>query len=279
MNDEELRRLLQGSLAARRLPSEARERILLVLRRRRRSGWLAAAAAVLLVSLVSSALLLPGKAATPSMIREAVEHHREARTFGHSGSSSSEISEMVSEACGRELDLPALRDGGFVQLQAHGCAGMGGVHVIYANSWLKVSCFVLSACTADLAAGRLIEHSDIRVRAFEIGDHSVVAVPEGDLTKVWVAALRPEQLADIAMDSELKKHQLKTTVFTVSDTALSGPLGAALRNTPGVEDVRVEDSRHEAYIRYDRRRVSPDELAAMMVLNGFPAEPREWGGR
>jgi hypothetical protein len=279
MNDDELRRLLQGALSSRRVPAETRERLLQTLHRRRRSAWLAAAAAALLVGLVSAALLLPGDAPAPPVLRDAVRHHVEARTFGHAASDRSEIAEMVGEACGREVEVPALRDGGFVQMQAHGCERMGGVHVIYANSWLKASCFVLSTCTAGFDAGRLVSESGVQARVWEIDGHSVVAVPEGDVVKVWVADLRPAQLSAIAVDTELKRFQVKTAVFTVKDAAISGPLRATLRATPGVEEVRLEDSRNEAVIRYDRRRISPDELAAMMVLNGFPAGPREWGGR
>jgi hypothetical protein len=217
--------------------------------------------------------------APPAVLRDAVRHHVEARTFGHSASSSREIAEMVGEACGREVEVPGLRDAGFVQVQAHGCENMGGVHVIYANSWLKASCFVISMCTAGFETGRPVEDSGVRGRAWQIDGHSLVAVPEGDVVKVWVADLKPSQLEAIAVDTELKRSQVKTAVFTVKDAAISGPLGATLRATPGVEEVRLEDARGEAVIRYDRRRISPDELAAMLVINGFPAGPREWGGR
>jgi hypothetical protein len=279
MNDDELKRLLQGTLSSRRLPAELRERLLLGLRRRHRQGWLAMAAAALLVTLLSAALLVPGESTVSPFLRDAVKHHREARTFGHSDLSSRELTRMVEEACGREIELPSLRDGGFVRLQAHGCENMGGAHVVYANSWLTVSCFVVPSDRQGLDGGRMIETSGVQARVFDVEDCSVVVVRTGTLSKVWVADLKPAQLSTIAMDTELKKFELKTTVFTVTDTSLSGPLGVALRNTPGVEDVQLEDSRHEAYIRYDRRRVTPDDLAAMMVLNGFPAGPREWGGR
>jgi hypothetical protein len=279
MNDDELKRILQGALCGRRLSDASRERMLRALQVRKRSSWIAAVSAAAAAALVWTAVRGAGSAASPELIRRAVEQHREARTFGHTGVSTHDVAEMVGEACGREMELPGLRDGGFVQLQAHGCAKMGGVHVVYANSWLKVSCFVLPKESARLDGVRRVEESGIGMYRAEHAGHSVTAIPEGDLLKVWVAELKPEQLTAIAVDAELKRFQLKTTVFTVRDAAISGPLRAALRNTPGVEDVRVEEARREAYIRYDRRRVSPDDLAAMMVLDGFPAAPREWGGR
>ena len=52
-----------------------------------------------------------------------------------------------------------------------------------------------------------------------------------------------------------------------------------LQSTPGVEDFQVGPSNQEAVVQYDRRRVTLEEIAALLVTNGFAASPREWGGR
>src|SRR6185295_1181053 len=144
MNDEELRKLLQNSLAGRRAPSEVRERIVSALRPRRRlwiaavSAGLAAAAAVVVAIL----LALPRPAKPNPTIERAIDLHVQIPRgmLGHGASSATprEITETVSQANGRDIEVPGLRDGGFTQLQAHCCQETGWAHVVYANSWLKV---------------------------------------------------------------------------------------------------------------------------------------------
>jgi copper chaperone CopZ len=52
-----------------------------------------------------------------------------------------------------------------------------------------------------------------------------------------------------------------------------------LMSTPGIEDFQVEPAKQEATVRFDRRRVTVDELAALLVTSGLAASPRDWGGR
>jgi len=282
MNDEELRKLLQHSLRGRRTPAEVRERILHGLRPRGRTRFALVAAAA--AALVLAALALASTTRTPRpnpMIVRAIEQHMQSPVFGHAASTATprEVAQTVSEASGRDVHMPGLRDGGFTQMQAHRCEATGWSHVVYANSWLKVSCFILDAGALDLSGGSALGEPGIDATAFSQGDFSVVAVRESGLAKIWVANLRPEHLASIAVDAEQKRHQLQTTVFSVGDHGTAKQMGAMLQGTPGVEDFQVEPSNREAVVKYDRRRVTLEEIAALLVTNGFSASPREWGAR
>lgn len=280
MNDEDLRKLLQNSLAGRRTPAEVRERILQVLRPRRRLGLLAAAALVAaLLGGLASYMLLPRKPAANPTIARAIEQHMQSPVYGHAASTSTsrEVTQTVSEVSGREIHIPALRDGGFTQLQAHCCEATGWAHVIYANSWLKVSCFILDAGALDVKNGTKLAEPGIDAYSFTQDSFSAVAVRESGLAKIWVGDLRPEHLASIAVDAEQKRHQLQTTVINVSAPGVAKQLGAVLQSTPGIEDYHVEPTKQEATVRFDRRRVTLDELAALLVTNGFAAAPRDWG--
>jgi hypothetical protein len=280
MNDEELRKLLQHSLAGRRAPTEVRERILGALGPRRRLGWLLAAAAGVAV-LLGAALLVarhrPAQRISPTIAR-AIEQHIQSPVFGHASASATprEIAQTVSEASGRDIQMPGLRDGGFTQIQAHRCEATGWAHVIYANSWLKVSCFILDSEGLDLAGGRPLEVPGIDAHSFIRDRFSVVAVRECGLAKIWVADLRPEHLASIAVDAEQKRHQLQTTVLSVTDRGMTRQLGAMLQSIPSVEDAQVDPTKQEATVRFDRRRVTVEEIYALLATNGFGASPRDW---
>src|SRR6185295_4963377 len=161
--------------------------------------------------------------------------------------------------------------------QAHCCEATGWAHVIYANSWLKVSCFILDAGALDLKGGTKLAEPGIDAYSFTQDSFSAVAVRESGLAKIWVGDLRPEHLASIAVDAEQKRHQMQTTVINVSAPGVAKQLGAVLQSTPGIEDYHVEPTKQEATVRFDRRRVTLDELAALLVTNGFAAAPRDWG--
>src|SRR5206468_3606711 len=108
------------------------------------------------------------------------------------------------------------------------------------------------------------------------GAFSVVAVRESGLAKIWVSDLRPEHLASIAVDAEQKRHQLQTAVLSVTDRGTSRQLEAVLQGTSGVEDIQTDLSKQEAYVRFDRRRVTVEEIYALLATNGFGASPRDW---
>jgi copper chaperone CopZ len=283
MNDEELRKLLQHSLAGRSAPAAVRERIIRSLRRARPIVVAVAAAAALLVlgtaAVVGAFLHLRPARLNPTIAR-AIEQHIQSPVFGHAASSPTprEVTQTVSEASGREIQMPGLRDVGFTQMQAHRCEATGWAHVIYANSWLKVSCFLLDAEGLDLSGGQAIQVPGIDAHSFVKDRFSVVAVRESGLAKIWVGDLRPEQLAAIACDAEQKRHQLQTTVLSVPDRGVAKQLGAMLQSTPGVEDIQLEPAKQEAYVRFDRRRVTIEEIAALLATNGFAASPRDWSG-
>ncbi|MBV8879138.1 MAG: hypothetical protein JO332_04145, partial [Planctomycetaceae bacterium] len=266
----------------RQAPAEVRERILQVLRPRgRRIRWaVAAAAAVALVGL-GALLARPGASKPNPTIGRAIEQHIQSPVYGHAASTATprEVAQTISEASGRDIHLPGLRDGGFTQMQAHRCEATGWAHVIYANSWLKVSCFVLDAGQLDVSGGFRIPEPGIDAYSFVAESFSVVAVRESGLAKIWVGDLRPGHLASIAMDAEQKRHQLQTTVLSVADRGIAKQLGAMLQSTPGVEDFQVEPTKPEAVVKFDRRRVTLDEIAALLVTNGFAASPRDWGSR
>lgn len=280
MKDDDLRKLLQNSLAGRRTPAEVRERILQVLRPRRRLGLVAAAALFVAgLSGAASYLVLNHKPTANPTIARAIEQHIQSPVYGHAASTSTprEVTQTVSEVSGREIPIPGLRDGGFTQLQAHCCESTGWAHVIYANSWLKVSCFILDAGVLDVKGGTKLSEPGIDAYTFSQDSFSAVAVRESGLAKIWVGDLRPEHLASIALDAEQKRHQLQTTVINVSDRGVAKQLGAVLQSTPGIEDYHLEPTKQEAVVRFDRRRVTLDELAALLVTNGFAAAPQDWG--
>jgi GDP-D-mannose dehydratase len=107
----------------------------------------------------------------------------------------------------------------------------------------------------------------------------VVAVRESGLAKIWVADLRPQHLSAIAVDAELKRHQLQTTVLSVIDHGMAKQVGAMLQSVPGIEDFQMELSKQEAYVKFDRRRVTPEEIYALLATNSFAASPRDWEHR
>ncbi|HLY75141.1 MAG TPA: hypothetical protein VKU80_13555 [Planctomycetota bacterium] len=279
MNDDELRKLLRNSLGARAAPAEVRERLLQVLRPRRRWPLWAAAAGVLLG--VGAFLGMPRAALPNPTIARAIEQHIQSPVYGHAASTATprEVGQTVSEVSGREIHIPGLRDGGFTQMQAHCCEATGWAHVIYANSWLKVSCFILDAGQLDVTGGTRISEPGIEAYTFAHQSFSAVAVRESGLAKIWVGDLRPQQLVSIAVDAEQKRHQLQTTVLSVSDRGVAKQMGAMLQSTPGIEDFQVEPARQEAVVKFDRRRVTLDEIAALLVTNGFAASPRDWENR
>ena len=279
MNDDELRKLLRNSLGGRAAPAQVRERLLQVLRRRPRWPLWAAAAGVLLGM---GALLGMPRAVPPNpTIARAIEQHIQSPVYGHAASTATprEVAQTVSEVSGRDIHIPGLRDGGFTQMQAHCCEATGWAHVIYANSWLKVSCFILDAGQLDVTGGARISEPGIEAYTFSHQTFSAVAVRESGLAKIWVGDLRPQQLVSIAVDAEQKRHQLQTTVLSVSDRGVAKQMGAMLQSTPGIEDFQVEPTRQEAVVRFDRRRVTLDEIAALLVTNGFAASPRDWENR
>jgi len=282
MNDDELRKLLQNSLGGRRTPTEVRERIVSSLRPRRRL-WLAAAAAAAVVAIATGAFLLTPRRAAPlnGTIARAIDLHMESPVIGHAIISATprEVAQTVSEASGHDIQMPGLRDGGFTQMQAHRCEATGWAHVVYANSWLKVSCFLLDATGLDLSSGTPMSAPGVDAHSFTKDGFSVVAIRDGALVKIWVAGLRPDNLAAIAVDAEQKRHQLQTTALALNDRSIAKQLGVLCSIAPGVEEIQVEPSKQEAYVKFDRRRVTLEEIAALLATNGFAASPRDWGNK
>ena len=282
MNDEELRKLLQNSLSGRRAPTEVRERIVVALRPRRRLWIASAAAAALVVAITIGTALAPSRAVRFNpMIERAIEQHMQSPVFGHAASSATprEVAQTVSEASGRDIQIPGLRDGGFTQMQAHRCEATGWAHVIYANSWLKVSCFLLDSEGLNLSGGTPLAIPGIDAYSFVQDRFTVVAVRESGLAKIWVGDLRVQHLSSIAVDAELKRHQLQTTVLSVIDHGMAKQVEAMLQSIPGVEGIQMEPSKQEAYVKFDRRRVTPEEIYALLATNAFAASPRDWDNR
>jgi hypothetical protein len=284
MNDDELRKLLQNSLGGRRAPTEVRERIVGSLRPRRRLWLAAAAAAAVAVAAIASFAVLPRAPRTaplPPAISRAVTLHIKCPVIGHATLSDTprEVAQTVSEASGHDIQMPGLRDGGFTHMQAHRCEATGWAHVVYANSWLKVSCFLLDATGLDLSAGTPMAVPGVDACSFTKDGQSVVVVRDEGLAKIWVADLRPDNLSLIAVDAEQKRHQLQTTVLSVNDRGIAKQLGVLCSIAPGVEEIRVEPSKQEAYVMFDKRRVTIEEIAALLATNGFAASPRDWDHR
>lgn len=279
MNDDELRRVLQNALGGRRAPEEVRARVLSRLRRRPALLWAAAAAAA--VSLAVGLTLLLRPRPTPPLIEAAFQQHSRGLVDEHAAGARTprELAEITFEALGQSVQVPALRDAGFSPIQAHRCPPTGWVHVIYANHWLKLSCFMVDAAKAALPrGGRRVVHAGVETEVYERGALSAVAVRDGNVLKVWVADLRRDQLAAVAGDAELKRSQVRRVVLTVPGASLR-PVEAILLGTVGVEDVWPEASRGEVSVLYDGRRVSLNEIEAVLALNGFEATSLGRDGR
>ena len=282
MSDDDLRKLLQNSLGGRRAPTEVRERILSALRPRRRL-WLAvvgAAAAALAIAAVA-VLLAPRPAPLHPTIARAIALHMDSPVIGHATMSATprEVAQTVSEASGHDIQMPGLRDGGFTQMQAHRCEATGWAHIVYANSWLKVSCFLLDATGLDLSAGARMAVPGVDAYSFMKEGFSVVAVRDGGLAKIWVADLRPDNLASIVVDAEQKRHQLQTTALALNDRSIAKQIVVLSSIAPGVEEILVDLTKQEAYVKFDKRRVTLEEIAALLATNGFAATPRDWEHR
>ena len=63
------------------------------------------------------------------------------------------------------------------------------------------------------------------------------------------------------------------------DRGTAKQVGAMLQSIPGVEDIQMEPSKQEAYVKFDRRRVTPEEIYALLATNAFAASPRDWDNR
>ncbi len=279
MNDDDLRRMLRDVLVDRRAPEDVKARLVARLRRRP-AGWMAAAAAAAAVLAALGVLALGGRGSPPAAVAAAMELHLRSDASGHAASAatSREVSGIVGDVLDRDVELPGLRDAGLAALEVHRCAPTGAAHVIYANSWLKLSCFILPADRVPLSGGARLSQGAVEGTLYTKGRAAALAVRDGGLMKLWVADLRPEQLAAIAFDAESKRGRLKTAVLRMPGEAVR-PAGAILMNTPGVEDCRAEPAGEQVSVVFDHRRVSVDEIAAVLVLNGIQALPRDWEGR
>ncbi len=275
MKDEDLKRLLRNSLEGRRAPADARARILSGFRRRLDRRWLpsaAVAASLLVAALLAPALSAPfaGEAALPRTLAQAFDLHSQSGVDRHASQAATrhESAQVILDAIGRPVELPGLRDAGYWQLEAHRCDGMA--HVIYANSWKKLSCFILDAAGAMFQGGRRLADPTVEGSLFTKGETSIVAIREGGVLKIWVSALPPRDLEFIAVDAEHKRYQFMKLPL-MADVVDPRPMGAVLMGIPGVEDVQLLPDRQRAVVRYDHRRVTGEEIEATLAVNGIDA--------
>jgi hypothetical protein len=147
-------------------------------------------------------------------------------------------------------------------------------HVIYANSWKKLSCFILDGAGTVVEGGRRLADPRVEGSVFTKGDASIVAVREGGVLKIWVSALPPRDLEFLAVDAELKRYQFRKLPL-MADVVDPRPMGAVLMGIPGVEDVELFPDEQKAVVRYDHRRVTDDEITFTLVKNGIDARPME----
>jgi hypothetical protein len=242
--------------------------------------WAPAVATAAVLVAAAAWTIARSRPALPPLIDLAFEGHArsEAQRPAAASSTPREIAPTLSDATGRAVELPSLRDHGFVQLEAHRCAETGGgAHVVYANAWLKVSCFIYDADKFPVKAGEPLSNGGIEGRTFHKGTVSAVAIPEGGIVKLWVADLRSDQLAAIAVDAEQKRYQVATMVLSTPDAATARPMGAVLSGMSGVEDVEVEAERNECLVKYDPRTVTLEGIIAVLETSGI--EARAMSGR
>ena len=276
MNDDGLRRLLRNSLLGRQAPEGLRARVFARLSaapRRPLALTLAAAAAILLAAGLRLAWRRPlTEPALPAAVAGALAQHLEMKDQYSRvlPMPPRELLEKIARESGFVVDLPGLRDAGFEPREMHRCKGLGFAHVIYANSWSTLSCFLVESGLAPLEGGTPLAGAPGRV--YVSGDLSIVAVSDGDLVKIWVAELRPQQLAAIAVDAEQKRESMKTLVLAGlrgSDAAVE----AVLRGIQGVEYVQVETGKREALVLFDDRQVSPVAITTLAEMNGVAEGP------
>lgn len=271
MNDDALRRLLRNSLLGRKAPAGLFERVtdrLSGAPRRPLALTLVALAAILCAAGLKLALRstpdAPAPAAAlPAWVTAAIEQHRGLDgTYAKMPSlASREISERVKEQSGEFVDLPGLREAGFEPREVHRCLEKGFAHVIYANTWSKLSCFLFEEDQAPLAD----------VRHFSSGEVSVVAVKDGPHLKLWVSELRSSQLAAIALDAETQRERIKTTDLDVVKGPSPRTVESVLMGMPGVTDVRVEDKK--VSVEFDEKQTSADAIRGFALERGVA----DWG--
>ncbi len=280
MNDDELKRLLQNSLAGRRAPDEVKARVLGRLRRPPVLGLAlagVAAAAVVLVAGAAARVLFKPAPGLPEHVQQAFTQHAFSDVKEHAIVSATirDITATLREVTGREVQLPGLRDAGFTQLEAHHCEGTRTAHVVFQNSWNKLSCFIYEAEKFPLERGERLAQSSGEAYVFTDGQTSGVAVREGGIVKFWVSDLRSQQVAAIAIDAEQKRYTLRTTVLAAETPVVFGPMGDLLTAMPGVEDVQVVQEESECHIRFDPRRVTTDEILRVFQQHDFEVNVKE----
>lgn len=284
MNDDALRRLLRNSLLGRRAPSGLWERVSERLSggaRRPLALTLAALGAIVLAAGLKLALRPPAAPAPvpafaaapafPDWVAGAVEQHEGLSDLFTKTPPMAprEVSERVREQSGVYIDLPGLREAGYEPREVHRCLAKGVAHVVYANTWSKLSCFIFQEKDAPLAdAGRKIADG---ARLFANDDISVVALKEDSLVKVWISELRPGQLARVARDAERKRDRIKSADLAVLPGPAARAVESLLLGLPGVEDVRVETGK--ARVEFDEAQTSEAAIRALAVTHGVA----EWG--
>jgi hypothetical protein len=281
MTDDELKKLLRNSLTGRKAPDSARARVFAGLAGRRsvRSLGLLVFAAAAIVCAVGLKLVVRAKAAElPEAVAEAMDRHREPPPSIHQSQALQrrEISEKIQQQSGLSVEMPVLRDAGYDALEAHACDGFGAQHVIYANSFSNLSCFILEASRVDLSKAKRVEKDGVEAYHFARGDLSVVAVREGGVVKLWVSDLRVKHLSDIAVDVERKRNKVKTLVLGGVKDAAAKAAEQVFRSIPGVQDVKVESGK--ARLLIDPDRVSEVEIGVVAVETGVADWPTPAGG-
>lgn len=283
MNDDALRRLLRNSLLGRRAPAGLWERVSARLSggaRRPLALTFAALAAIVMAAGLKVALRAPAAPAPvpefaapafPAWVAGAVEQHEGLSDLFAKAPPMAprELSERVREQSGVYVDLPGLREAGYEPREVHRCLAKGVAHVVYANTWSKLSCFIFQEKDAPLGdGGRGIAGG---ARLFANDELSVVAMKEDSLVKVWISELRPGQLARIARDAEHKRDRIKSADLAVLPGPAARAVESLLLGLPGVEDVRVETG--TARVEFDDSQTSEAAIRALAAMNGVS----EWG--
>jgi hypothetical protein len=285
MNDDSLRRLLRNSLLGRKAPQGLWERLSARLSgapRRPLALTLLAAAAIFAAAGLKLALRpadeLPAPspvvaaAPLPAWIAAAVEQHRGLSDIFTKTPPMApcELTEKVLEQSRFFVDLPSLREAGYEPREVHRCLESGFAHVIYANTWSKLSCFLFEEAQAPLKdEGRPVP--DGSGRLFVSGEASMVAVKDGPHVKLWIADLRPPQLASIALNAERTPASRNTTILANVKGSAPQAVEAVLRGILGVEDVRFAPGK--VVVEYDERQVSKEAIGALATMKGVA----EWG--
>ncbi len=91
------------------------------------------------------------------------------------------------------------------------------------------------------------------------------------LKRAFAIALAAFALSAAASDL----HDVVLDVKGMTCAACPVTVKTVLKKQPGVEEVKMDAKKNTADVRFDRAKVSPEQLARAVTEAGFPTSPRK----